>query len=298
MGAKLDSTAFESLSARERHVLDMATAGLIDKQICTEFDISINTLKTYWTRIRSKVGRVPRSAIVSGYVSSLLSEDAAPSPLMGYSGMVIDLEKRLVSASDDVNLEHGFLPGERRRLDEYLQMIHPEDRERVSELLQTLVAKQQRTAHCVCRCMASGAPVRVSYMFRPEYGENGEVTKICGFRTVSVDFASSAKLRVGFFEFFTTKERLYVDDDVRAIFGIGPEESLDKSTFLASIVETDKGSVSDTFQAAMTGEGGKQRLDTRLLRSDGQLLPVTVMVSAARMEKGYRIRGTVSALVE
>ena len=47
---------FQALSPRERKVIGLAAAGMLDKQISPELDISLNTLRTYWTRIREKVG--------------------------------------------------------------------------------------------------------------------------------------------------------------------------------------------------------------------------------------------------
>lgn len=67
----IDKTAFASLSAREDQVLSLAAAGFLDKQIGVELGVSLNTLRTYWTRIRSKVGEGSRSALAVAYVEQL-----------------------------------------------------------------------------------------------------------------------------------------------------------------------------------------------------------------------------------
>jgi len=56
------------LSGREKQILGLCAAGLIDKNIASELNISVNTLRTYWARIRQKSGNLPRAALAAAFV--------------------------------------------------------------------------------------------------------------------------------------------------------------------------------------------------------------------------------------
>lgn len=60
-------TSNKTLSPREEEILRLAAEGLIDKQIGQRLGLRQNTLNTYWARIRSKVGRLTRPALVAWY---------------------------------------------------------------------------------------------------------------------------------------------------------------------------------------------------------------------------------------
>jgi PAS domain S-box-containing protein len=53
------------LSRQEERVLGLARQGLGDKQIAAELSISLETVRTYWQRIREKVGAATRAEIVA-----------------------------------------------------------------------------------------------------------------------------------------------------------------------------------------------------------------------------------------
>lgn len=105
-------TGVEKLSNRERQVLGMAAAGLLDKQIGEELGVSANTLRTYWSRIRSKLGQLPRSALVALLVSSEPRIEGLESPGPGtFEGWVLDVETMTLLASDSINDLHGLSRG-------------------------------------------------------------------------------------------------------------------------------------------------------------------------------------------
>jgi DNA-binding CsgD family transcriptional regulator len=58
----------KELSGREKQILGLSAAGLVDKNIATDLDISVNTLRTYWARIRRKSGNLPRAALTAEFV--------------------------------------------------------------------------------------------------------------------------------------------------------------------------------------------------------------------------------------
>lgn len=67
-GARGSSAWIAELSGREKDILRLVAAGLIDKHIANELDISLNTLRTYWSRIRKKSGHMTRVALVLAFV--------------------------------------------------------------------------------------------------------------------------------------------------------------------------------------------------------------------------------------
>lgn len=54
-----------SLSTRERQLLRLAASGLTDVAIAHKLDISPTTVKTYWGRLRAKLGRSSRTELVA-----------------------------------------------------------------------------------------------------------------------------------------------------------------------------------------------------------------------------------------
>jgi PAS domain S-box-containing protein len=58
----------DSLSPRERLILELAAKGHTDKGIAAEIGIAPSTVLTYWLRIRSKLGPHPRAELVAAFV--------------------------------------------------------------------------------------------------------------------------------------------------------------------------------------------------------------------------------------
>jgi PAS domain S-box-containing protein len=56
------------LSERENQILRMAAEGLTDQAIANKLGISLNTVSTYWGRIRIKLGPVNRAELVANFV--------------------------------------------------------------------------------------------------------------------------------------------------------------------------------------------------------------------------------------
>ncbi len=53
------------LSPREREIVVRAAAGATDKEIADDLDISVATLRTYWVRVRDKLGAVNRTHAIA-----------------------------------------------------------------------------------------------------------------------------------------------------------------------------------------------------------------------------------------
>lgn len=53
------------LSEREREILNLASTGFIDKEIANRLNISLTTVRTYWDRLRVKLGASNRTHAIA-----------------------------------------------------------------------------------------------------------------------------------------------------------------------------------------------------------------------------------------
>ena len=63
------------LSGRERQIVGLSAAGLIDKAIAIELGITLTTLRTYWVRIRRKTGDMTRPALAVAFVNAQIQDE-------------------------------------------------------------------------------------------------------------------------------------------------------------------------------------------------------------------------------
>jgi DNA-binding CsgD family transcriptional regulator len=54
-----------SISAREHQIIELASRGYTDKEICRALSLSLTTVRTYWGRAREKLGAVNRAQVVA-----------------------------------------------------------------------------------------------------------------------------------------------------------------------------------------------------------------------------------------
>jgi len=78
-----------ALSGRERDILTLTMAGLVDKEIAANLGISIHTVRTYWNRIREKIGKSTRAEVISEVARQVST-----------GSNVCDLEARFTEADD------------------------------------------------------------------------------------------------------------------------------------------------------------------------------------------------------
>ncbi|HXH61569.1 MAG TPA: LuxR C-terminal-related transcriptional regulator, partial [Fimbriimonadaceae bacterium] len=184
----LERGRFARLSKRERQVIGLAAAGLADKQIGQELDVSINTLRTYWTRIREKVGSSSRPALVAAYVADDLASNL-PEPLdpLTHGGWVIDTESRTLLASDAVNDDHGLQRGVPHNVLEYTRMVHPEDVDMARENIFAVAAGTKDSVHLAFRVVTPRGVELVNASVYAIRNEDGRVTKVYGFRVQALD---------------------------------------------------------------------------------------------------------------
>lgn len=73
-----DQKPFSDISPREMQIIEMASAGLIDKEIARRLTLSMATIRTHWVRIRSKLGAVNRAEVIARVMNYRLHSDANP----------------------------------------------------------------------------------------------------------------------------------------------------------------------------------------------------------------------------
>lgn len=65
----MERHAPQTLSPRERQILQLAAEGMTDKEIAARLKIKISTIGTYWNRIRSKIGAHSRSQAIASVLT-------------------------------------------------------------------------------------------------------------------------------------------------------------------------------------------------------------------------------------
>lgn len=119
---------FDLLSNREREILELAAQGKLDKEIVKELGVSINTLRTYWNRIRSKVGDLSRSAFAAAWVSDSIQKGefnkSMNCPDFNY-WWKIDLKKESALLPNFINQRFGLSCGVWHKKESYLPVLDP-----------------------------------------------------------------------------------------------------------------------------------------------------------------------------
>lgn len=85
-----------NLSRREAEVLRLATKGLTDKEIAVRVGLSLTTIRTYWERIRPKIGASNRASAVAWYVNADMERQIAA------DGAAIDARELALAAIEAI----------------------------------------------------------------------------------------------------------------------------------------------------------------------------------------------------
>ena len=100
------------LSTREREIVVRAATGATDKEIADHLDISVATLRTYWIRVRDKLGAVNRTHAIA------LANLDKPAPTTDVRGRLVDAisRDRLATWVWQARSRHVLLDDHARRL--------------------------------------------------------------------------------------------------------------------------------------------------------------------------------------
>jgi DNA-binding CsgD family transcriptional regulator/PAS domain-containing protein len=286
---KLDPSDLERLSSREEQVLALASAGLLDKQIAAELGITLNTLRTYWSRIRAKIGDVPRSAL-----SALFAERKAVQTERGILGASwdIDLQRQAFCYYGDRDFPNGEM-----KVEDLLQRFHPDDAPRVRSLLASIVEQDVPPFMFVARYVTDHGLELASAYVVIERDESGRAVRMVGRAAPLINLSSpNISASVGSYVRDLATNRIDADDGFCKIFRVNPGDP----DLLERVINRNCPEYRETFRAIvaeMIAHGRQTLTHTyRLCFEDGTQLWTSSHVSL-EFESGrpVRVRATVIA---
>ena len=173
----------DRLSNREREILALAAEGFLDKEIGPRLSITENTLKTYWNRIRGKLGGLARSQLVSAYVLfEFEKEISSPNAVAGdrYADWIVDLPNWTWKRVSDRKLPADMAIGVDFDLEQLLNMIHSDDRPQMRALLDSVMGGTMNDFVYQMRMVTPEGVVPAGAFVRVVRNEKGEVVQLLG----------------------------------------------------------------------------------------------------------------------
>jgi len=156
---------------------------MIDKEIGVEMGVTINTLRSYWARIRRKIGDAPRAAIVAGYVERNMRDRAEESRTIYLNeDWELDIETDMLFASDSINETHGLQKGVAHPRSAYSAHYHPEDEVRAREAIDAALKGNENAYHIQFRLLGKEGIEHVSLLIVVGRDANGKPIKWYGHR--------------------------------------------------------------------------------------------------------------------
>lgn len=232
----------DQLSQREKQVLSLAAVGFLDKQIGEELGISLNTLRTYWSRIRAKSGEAPRTALVVAFASSEArqADPESRSPIL-HEGWIYDVETNLALASDSINRLHGLECGVPHPPSAYARMFLPEDRENAAKALETVASGEAETSHVRLRLVTPQGLLPAFISVRAVKGEHGKVVKVIGNSTRLLSWREDEEpqVKVGGFTVDLDSGAFLADKACCEIFQVDEREASNPVAFASRLHPSD-----------------------------------------------------------
>jgi DNA-binding CsgD family transcriptional regulator len=231
-------TQFEALSDRERQVIGLAALGYADKQISEELGVSVHTLRTYWDRIRNKLGGLSRPALVAAYVSEQVAGgEIGLFEELGLHGWVMDAKTWLVRATEETNEYHGLRPGIPHHAKEYTRLIHPQDLPEFLEQLGRVRNGETRAVNAVYRNVVLGGTETVHTTLIGQRGKDGAVEKVYGMRIAHAECRPIAapKVQFGRFSRSADGEAYEIDEGLASIIGQEETRTISEAELFACV---------------------------------------------------------------
>jgi len=259
---RLKKDGFARLSSRELEVLSYASWGYLDKQISAKMLVSPNTLRTYWARIRLKLGDAPRSALAVAYVENVaIAEPLSPEPFdWEYS-----FETGLVQKLTNKRSLYGVDPGGYIPFNKVMSMVHPDDADRVVSIFELLKRGEVSSLCYAYRVVTEQGIEIASSQVEPVRKAHGEVVMLRGRRLANIDLREPAvaTIQIGHWERDLRTQAFTADSGFCAIFRVDPNsptlrsdalrrfppsESLNTSTFVQRTIEAGQSENRSTHQ--------------------------------------------------
>lgn len=198
-----------ALSQREQQIVDLAAAGFLDKEIHRQLNISDNTLKTYWKRIRAKLGDQPRAGIVAEYVR----ESMATSRTLDHDWEV-DLITETYLRVSDRPVGFGLTLPDKLPLDDAISYFHPIDADKVRQMVRDVAASDLPAFFFRARLVTPEGLRYTSVFVQVERDESGKAIRLYGSRTQMFDNADSNGINepCGWWEYDPATKQFRGDD--------------------------------------------------------------------------------------
>lgn len=283
------------LSTREEQVLSYAAAGYIDKQIGAELGVSLNTLRTYWSRIRNKMGDAPRTALAVAYVEEVASSANSAPTEEPDCDWEIDLERDVLRRVSSRPWWLDIAVGEEVGMDEVLARFHPEDQSRVRSILVAVKRREIEYFTYSARGVTPDGVVNASSFVKVVFDDSGKPIKAVGRIAPNLDVRSPdlEHISIGYWERDLLTGEFTADAGFCTIFQIEPGPNLRERAFRR--FHRDEVAHCRTFVSETVAAGrDRARRTHRLVFDDGSLQWITTDLRIV-YENGVAVRalGTV-----
>ena len=198
----VDKEAIASLSTREEQVLSYAAAGYLDKQIGDTLGVSLNTLRTYWQRIRGKMGDAPRTALAVAYIEQVASDSQPSEPAESPFDWEIDLDRDVITRISSRPVRFEAPVGSEQPLESVLAMFHPQDRTKMRALITSIKRGELSAFTYVARTFTATGLENSSAYIEVVTNEDGRPIKALGKRIEMVDVRppTIGSVEIGYWE--------------------------------------------------------------------------------------------------
>ncbi len=269
------SPGLSALSDRERQVLEMAAAGMLDKNIAADLGLSANTLRTYWTRIRAKLGDGTRAALVAKLIThSIQGDEGADIPHLTHEGWILDVPTMTMIASDSINDLHGLERGVPHPAREYSRLYHPEDREEARSLIYDVIEGREDGAHVLFRLATDSGVELVHLTVRSVRGDDGRVRRVYGYRARTLDCrpGRDPAVMIGHWERDYPEKTVWIDDDFAAMAGKEKGGVIPISEIVEMLLPEDREHVAKIVLDAIANGTELVQNEAAMTRPDGKVI--------------------------
>jgi DNA-binding CsgD family transcriptional regulator len=273
----VDREAMRNLSAREQQVLSFAAEGYIDKQIGVALGVSVNTLRTYWQRIRSKLGEAPRSALAVAYVEHVAAAARVPRSAEPEHDWEIDLIRNVWKRVSNRPMLFDSPVGIEHAVEELTTHFHPEDQPRIRALLVAMRKGELEAFIYTVRWVSAEGTETVSGLIRLARDEMGRPVRALAGRLPNVELGAPrvAGVQVGHWCLDLQTSRFEADAEYRRMFMIDSDESDIHEAVLERLHPEDR-EATRRFPLETAAQGIERAMRThRILMDDGSTRWVT-----------------------
>lgn len=293
---------FSVLSKKERQIVDLVVRGLLDKEICRELEISANTLRTYWSRIRTKLGNHTRSRLSAEYVAAGLLfpvdpdliRTRSPDRQLASSEWYKDMRADMTFAGDHINQALGLEPGVPHPSAAYGNVLHPGDVEEVMRVYLNAVSNRLSSFAVTHRC-AKGHLVTSHYTFAEIEYDGNEPVVVRGHTVMINSSVLLSHVRVGLWSQTHPQGALNVDNECRKLLGLEGLAKIEPEDLLQRVFPSDRPQLLSFFDHLFGRSEGRHRAAVRLM--EGVHPGMHVQFHAHLEEDSTRAVGSIVAIV-